>query len=182
MTIWKHDNIKSYPHDWGFTLMELLVVLAIIGLLTTTISVKFSKVRAKGRDVQRLVQIINLSTALELYYSDNGQYPAGCLGSTFWSGHSIYFGDCNSNYIEDMANYVSRLPIDPSGDDLPNAGYIYKTDGLDYKLMSYRAVENTVPEDDPFARCPSQCDLLSEPCSNGLEESFAVYSIGAACW
>ena len=60
----------------GFTLIELLVVVAIIGLLSTLSIVALNSARAKSRDARRVSDVKQIQTALELYYNDNGQYPA----------------------------------------------------------------------------------------------------------
>jgi len=52
--------------EQGFTLIELLVVIAIIGLLSTLAVVSLSGARAKARDAQRLSDVKQLSTMLEI--------------------------------------------------------------------------------------------------------------------
>ncbi|MCX6792878.1 MAG: prepilin-type N-terminal cleavage/methylation domain-containing protein [Candidatus Falkowbacteria bacterium] len=59
----------------GFTLIELLVVIAIIGVLSTMAIIALGNARTKARDSRRLADIKQISTALELYYSDNNTYP-----------------------------------------------------------------------------------------------------------
>jgi prepilin-type N-terminal cleavage/methylation domain-containing protein len=60
----------------AFTLIELLVVISIIsGLSTITLSAT-SGVRAKTRDSNRISQIKEIEKALEIYYSNHGQYPS----------------------------------------------------------------------------------------------------------
>jgi len=60
----------------GFTLIELLVVIAIIGLLSTLTIIALNQARARSRDARRLADIKQIQTALEMYYSDTGSYPA----------------------------------------------------------------------------------------------------------
>lgn len=61
----------------GFTLIELLVVIAIIGVLSTLSIVALNSARARSRDAKRISDVKQLQTALEMYYNDNGAYPAG---------------------------------------------------------------------------------------------------------
>jgi prepilin-type N-terminal cleavage/methylation domain-containing protein len=56
----------------GFTLVELLVVTAVIGVLSTISVIGFSKIQASSRDSERSAVI---SEALEKYYDANGEYP-----------------------------------------------------------------------------------------------------------
>jgi len=51
----------------GFTLVELLVVVAIIGLLTGMVVISIKTVKAKARDSQRVSNITTIATSLALY-------------------------------------------------------------------------------------------------------------------
>ncbi|MEK7162960.1 MAG: type II secretion system protein [Patescibacteria group bacterium] len=59
----------------GFTLIEILIVVAIIGLLTSVVLVGLGSSRAKGRDARRTADLHQTQNALELYYSKNQSYP-----------------------------------------------------------------------------------------------------------
>lgn len=60
----------------GFTIVELLIVIAIIGILTTISVVSYSVIQANSRDSQRSSKITALAEALEKYYDQNGEYPS----------------------------------------------------------------------------------------------------------
>lgn len=59
----------------GFTLLELLVVIGIIGLLASILVVNLTGARRKARDTKRVADIRNLQSASEDYYGRNGKYP-----------------------------------------------------------------------------------------------------------
>ena len=59
----------------GFTLIEVLVVISLIGLLSAVILASLGTTRAKGRDAARMVDIRELKKAIEYYYDDYKQYP-----------------------------------------------------------------------------------------------------------
>jgi len=59
----------------GFTLIELIVVIAIIGTLTGLIVNNLNDARARARDAKRKSELVSLKTALRLYYNDNQSYP-----------------------------------------------------------------------------------------------------------
>lgn len=60
----------------GFTLIEILIVVAIIGLLTSIILVGLGSFRARGRDARRIADLRETQNALELYYAKNQAYPS----------------------------------------------------------------------------------------------------------
>lgn len=59
----------------GFTIIELLIVIAIIGLLATISIVALNGARKKGRDAARIGNVRQIQTALELYFNDQNAYP-----------------------------------------------------------------------------------------------------------
>lgn len=61
--------------DAGFTLLELLVVLAIMGLLAAIVAPQVLKYLGSSRSETAKVQIQNVNAALELYHLDVGRYP-----------------------------------------------------------------------------------------------------------
>ena len=63
----------------GFTLVELLVVISIIGMLSSLAVVSLNSARIKARDAKRLADVRQIQTALELYFNSNFHY-AGAAG------------------------------------------------------------------------------------------------------
>lgn len=71
---------KQRRGDSGFTLLELLVVLAIMGMLAAIIAPQVIKYLGTSRTKTAQVQIQNVMAALELYRLDVGRYPSGQEG------------------------------------------------------------------------------------------------------
>ncbi|MDH7476148.1 MAG: prepilin-type N-terminal cleavage/methylation domain-containing protein [Microgenomates group bacterium] len=113
----------------GFTLIEILIVIAILGILTLLISGNFITSLKKGRDARRKTDLEQIQRALEMYYEDKKAYPtpAGSYGLPF-GGQLI---DSVTGKI-----YMQKLPQDP----LTSNSYNYQSDGTYYKL--YSCLEN----------------------------------------
>lgn len=80
----------------GFTLIELMVVIAIIGLLASIITISLVSSKAKGRDAKRVADVRTIQLALETYYNDNGTYPVTIYNAPF------------------TPNYLTTVPTDPN--------------------------------------------------------------------
>ncbi|MBF0275621.1 MAG: prepilin-type N-terminal cleavage/methylation domain-containing protein [Nitrospinae bacterium] len=68
----KFESLRN--GDKGFTLIELMIVIAIIGILAAIAIPQFAKYREKAYDAASKADITNMATALESYFLDNGTY------------------------------------------------------------------------------------------------------------
>lgn len=71
---------SSSRRDAGFTLLEMLVVLAIMGLLAAIVAPQVLKYLGSSRTQTAKVQIQNISAAMELYKLDMGRFPTSDEG------------------------------------------------------------------------------------------------------
>jgi general secretion pathway protein G len=63
-------------NEKGFTLIEIMVVVIILGILASIVAVKYSGQAEKAKQTQAAVQMKTFETALELYKLENGMYPS----------------------------------------------------------------------------------------------------------
>lgn len=63
-------------NNQAFTIVELMVVIVVIGILTTIVVLSYQGVQRQTRDAQRETTVAIISSALEKYYEKNGEYPA----------------------------------------------------------------------------------------------------------
>lgn len=69
--------MKLMKKRFGFTLLELLIVIAIIGVLASLAAVSYSSAQKRARDSQRQADLKAIQNALEQYYADHdGNYPS----------------------------------------------------------------------------------------------------------
>lgn len=85
-------NKRGFVAKAGFTLVELLVVISIIGILASIGLVAFRSAQFRGRDAERKSDLKGLSSALELFYSDYGKYPSSSNGRIMACGYNSLTG------------------------------------------------------------------------------------------
>jgi general secretion pathway protein G len=132
----------------GFTLVELLVAIGIIGILSSIAVVSVSNVRAKARDAKRLADVKQIQTALESYFNDQNLYPAetSTLGSaTKNTLCASYSNNAKGNGFNTLAagetcgtTYLNPVPKNstPNGKDYAYASTAGDTYTLKFKLES----------------------------------------------
>jgi general secretion pathway protein G len=115
----------------GFTLVELLVVITIIGLIMGLVGPRVLNYLTESKAKAAKIQIESLSSALDLYFLDVGRYPNSSEGlaalvkrpgsSTAWNGPYLKGG---------------QVPLDPWGN-----AYVYRSPGEhgSYDIISYAA-------------------------------------------
>jgi len=69
----------------GFTLVEMLVVLAIIGLIMRLVGPRILGYLSESKVKTARIQVDSFAAALDLYYLDSGSYPAASDGLAAWS-------------------------------------------------------------------------------------------------
>lgn len=66
----------------GFTLVELLIVIVVIAILAAIVINTFAGVQARARNTERQTDIKAVASQLEVYYTNNGNYPVNAAAIT----------------------------------------------------------------------------------------------------
>ena len=128
------DREKKRKAQAGFTLVEIMVVVVIIGMLASLVGVSVIRYLEKAKRGAAAAQIKNFTTALDTYYMDNSNYPTTEQGlEALVSMPSS--SPAPRNYPRD--GYLPQIPPDPWGNE-----YIYYSPGSGggpYSIESYGA-------------------------------------------
>lgn len=123
----------------GFTLVELLVVMALISILAAMISGSFVSATIKARDSKRKSDIGQMQRSLEAYYNDYGVYPNSTNGGIVVGGSTLGWGatfkDGNGTI------YMAQLPNDSKQ---PRIQYYYVSAANHKSYQIFTHLENTI--------------------------------------
>lgn len=150
-------QLSTVNCNQGFSLIELLVVISIIGVLVSFGSVSWTNAQQKARDARRKADLKSVQQAMELYFQANGKYPdasptgqvqcnvTGDTSNKTWGG----------SFICGPITYMQQLPKDPT--NVSQYAYYpkpYTTVPIGYRL--YANLENT--NDPEYLTPPPGCD------------------------
>lgn len=119
----------NYRNTSGFTLIEVMVVVVILGILAAIIVPKIMSRPEQARMVKVKQDILAIQSALDLYKLDNGIYPSTDQGlQALVTKPTI--DPAPRNWKSD--GYLQELPMDPWGQ-----AYQYLNDNEKVKIFSY---------------------------------------------
>lgn len=125
----------------GFTLIELVVVMAIVATLTAMAAFNFNQARVRARDVQRKSELRQLQSALELFKND--QYPQRYPNA----------GEGLASLV--TAGYMGELPMDPREKALAGSWQDYEYDQVDSLHYTLTACLENLSDPDGGGNCTS---------------------------
>ena len=117
----------------GFTLLEMLVVVLIIGMIVSVVVYNVAREPDKARVKMTASQISNFETALQAYKLENGHYPSTEQGLEALVEKPSGFPDPKHWGPERYLN-KTKIPLDKWGNE-----YVYTNDGREYLIISYGA-------------------------------------------
>jgi general secretion pathway protein G len=134
--------IKQSRTERGFTLVELMVVVAIIAILVTLVIIAINPVKLirESQDARRRSDLQAIRTSMQLYYNDFKVFPAA---------------------LSDLEpTYIRKLPTDPSS----GGNYIYQTYNAAADYVAAGTLAETPTADDNAT--VSKCGTIGNPGGN----------------
>lgn len=125
----------------GFTLIEVLIVVGIIGLLASVVLSGLGSVRSRGRDARRAADLRQVQQGLELYYTRFQSYPTNV---TDWESLETALENANVGITK-----ISDDPLCSDSDCDDNYRYV-STDGETYVLQAFLEDRNSPLAKDSF--------------------------------
>jgi general secretion pathway protein G len=100
----------------GFTIVELLVVIVVIGILAAITVTAYNGVQGRARDAERISDLKNIADALEIYRVNNGAYPTPVSTPNASSWEVNTDGTTATNFLSALstANIMPKVPVDPT--------------------------------------------------------------------
>lgn len=150
----------KFKNQRGFTLIEILIVVAIIGMLSSIVLVGLGSFRARGRDARRVADIKEIQNALELSYARYGEYQ---IGSNI---------DTNALTLVADGIGVTKIPSDPSG-----GNYKYGSDGQGYVLGAELEEDTAAVLDDDIDNDTPAAERFSVDCGSATLGEDTIYCV-----
>jgi prepilin-type N-terminal cleavage/methylation domain-containing protein len=132
----------------GFTIVELLIVIVVIGILATLVIVTFRGIQQKARDSQRQTDVTALSNAVEEFYASHSYFPtlADLQSTTFVSTY--------------MKGLKAEALVSPKGGNLAAAATSAPSWSYGYVASGASGCVNTTASD------PTEADTSNNGCDD----------------
>ena len=127
----KREQPRSHKHDSGFTLVEMLVVITIIGMIMALVGPRVLNYLGESKVKTAKIQIQSFASAIDLFYLDAGRFPSSAEGLAALVQRTGDVASWNGPYLKG-----GNVPNDPWGKP-----YVYRSPGEhgSYDIISYGA-------------------------------------------
>lgn len=144
MVMARYNERTMWAKQKGFTIVEVIVVIVVIGILAAVTLVAYNGSQERARFASYKSDMVRINDALTVYQSENGRYPLG--DGTSASGCTTYSSG-NQNFISGLyPSYINPMPTPTAyGSGANYYAYCWTSSGAEYKLLRIVPTGKTVP-------------------------------------
>lgn len=107
--------ISLKKRNSGFTIVELLIVIVVIGILALLVITTYSGIQAKARNSKRSSDVATIQTQLEAFFQNNGYYPSLTdMNSSTWLSSNMKSLDTEALVDPSNATQSKTLVANPA--------------------------------------------------------------------
>ena len=136
----------------GFTIVELLIVIVVIGILALLVVVSYNGIQTRARNSTRIADIKNVQKLIEAFNAQNGTYPKTTSNPVSnWKSFDVRTDDnCQNGTSQPdwIPDIIGKLPQSDqsyaAGVDGVNGCYLYVSNGTNYVISAWNMV--SVPQ------------------------------------
>ncbi len=198
--------MKFYRSQFGFTLVEVVVIIAVIGILASLVIANYGNITRSARNTKTTTAVSQYRDALKLFVRERGDYPTtpytACLGTGYKDTNNNGTGDCwhlawpvevDPTFNEELQQYMGgTLPeanthiVQAPDYDQVGAAYFkedyLRLDGERHDWMIAYTMEGNEEKCPvgPVLSMPEWPQFSSEPPASGYTEKFGDVAVG--CW
>lgn len=154
----------------AFTIVELIIVVAVIGILATITLVSYRSVQQSASLAKVQTDLAAINDGIKIFQAKNGSYPVQSSPLASCANHGVFTGV--------VGDYIDTVPPAPcTSASNSNDTWMYWSDGADYKLIHIRpasieAIKDQIPSELRDTRYTS----------NSPTGSWGYWSPGAVNW
>lgn len=152
----------------GFTIVELVIVIAVIGILAAITLVSYRSVQRGANLSKAMTDLAAINNGIKIYKAKEGRYPS----VDGW----VTYCDNQDQFISLLGTYIDKVPAAPCGSSSYGVdSWAYWTWGDDYKLIHNNPVSIQSVKD----QIPSE---LRDPARFSADGSWGFWTPGATNW
>lgn len=163
----KYEQMQKWANKHpGFTIVELLIVIVVIGILAAITIVAFNGIQTRADNTKTVAAVASWVKAIRMYETEKGTWPLNnsCLGTSATYDSAVYAGRCwppntsgwtvNSAFLTEMEPYIGSSVPEPSGkalysslnstDEFRGAMY-YRATATDIRIYAHFQATTSCP-------------------------------------